>query len=221
MRLLTEVRRQLRPRMLVLAFGCGAGFMLILAGVMAVHGRALPLDLAVQSVAVTIRWGPLQPLVDFIAWLNGPRQTIAGFAIVIVVGLLWLRVAPLMVLSALSGSLYSMLSSVVGRARPHAPDAVFTGFAFPSGHAVFFTTNAILLALLIRRRLPRVVARVVIPVLLAVWSVAVISRVSARAHWASDVLAGILLAAGWVTLVMSVRWISAPVLDEPDRVARK
>ena len=189
--------------------------MLLLVAVRGVHGRALPFDLAIQSVAVTVRWGPLQPVVDFIAWLNGPRQTIAGFAIVIVVSLLWIRVAPLMVVSALSGSLYSMISSVVSRARPHSPDTVFSGFAFPSGHAVFFTTYALLLGLVIRRRFPPVVARVGIALLAVLWALALTSRVTARAHWASDVLAGALLAGGWVALAMSVRWLSAPLLDGP------
>ena len=212
--LLKTVRAQVRLRPLAAAAVCFALFGWAWVAVHLVQGRALPFDEAIEAILTGIRWGALQPLVDFVAWLNGPRQTIAGFAIVIVVSLLWLRVAPLMIAAAASGSLYSMILSVVARPRPPSTHDSFTGFGFPSGHAVFFTTYAVLLALVLRRRLPPRLARAGVAVLALVWLVAVVSRVWAHAHWASDVLAGIALALGWVSLVLSVRWLSAPVLDD-------
>jgi len=55
-RLLTHVPRLFRPLTFALAGACGAGFLLILAGVKAVHGRALPFDMAIQSGAVQVHW---------------------------------------------------------------------------------------------------------------------------------------------------------------------
>ncbi|MEA2682990.1 MAG: hypothetical protein QOK05_1318 [Chloroflexota bacterium] len=199
-----------------LSFGLfGAGWI----GVRGAHGGPLPLDEALDVVILRIRWGPLRPLVDLIAWVNGPRQTIAGVAIVVIVGALWLRVAPLMIAGALSGPLYSVTVSIIARPRPPSVSGSFAGFGFPSGHAVFFTTYALLVGLVIRRRLPPAAARAGMVLLGLLWLVGVVSRVWERAHWPSDVLAGIALAFGWVALVLSVRWLSSPVLGDRDQVA--
>jgi len=39
-----------------------------------------------------------------------------------------------------------------------------------------------------------------------------IQRVNAGVHWPSQVLGGLLVAAGWLTLAVSIRWLGDPVL---------
>jgi membrane-associated phospholipid phosphatase len=40
------------------------------------------------------------------------------------------------------------------------------------------------------------------------------SRIYSGAHWPTDVLGGTLIAVAWLSFVMSIRWISDPVLDQ-------
>jgi len=45
------------------------------------------------------------------------------------------------------------------------------------------------------------------------------SRIYSGAHWPTDVLGGILIAVAWLSFVMSIRWISDPVLEQASRGA--
>jgi membrane-associated phospholipid phosphatase len=207
-------RRTPALRLPFLAAGtvCLLLFLGISAWVESARGLPLPFDQPVEDVVLRIAWGPLQPLVDFVAWFNGPRQTVGGILLVVAVSALWPRVGPLMVVGGLSGPIYSLINRVVARPRPPSTGNTFNGFSFPSGHAVFFTVFAVLVAMVLARRLPGVAARWLIGVIAVVWAVAVLSRVWDHAHWPSDVAAGVVLGMAWVTLALSVRWLSAPLL---------
>ncbi|MFD0377749.1 phosphatase PAP2 family protein [Streptomyces sp. NPDC127112] len=103
--------------------------------------------------------------------------------------------------------------SVVARRRPPVGDwaAHASGWSFPSGHT---TTAAMTAALAIAamslgsRGAPRFAVCVI-----GLWAAAVgVSRVYLGVHWFTDVLAGWLLAVGWVCLVVWVYLRRAPAV---------
>src|SRR5436309_134017 len=87
------------------------------------------------------------------------------------------------------------------------------GSSFPSGHAIFAATYATLLVLCIggkylRRRGLIATAAAGVAVALAFG----IARIVSGGHWPSDVLGVDLLAGAWISPLVSVRFIVAPVL---------
>jgi len=127
----------------------------------------------------------------------------------------------LMAWGALSAGAYQLVMTLVHRPRPEASLVHVirhtTGWSFPSGHVIFFTWFlAYLLLILGRPHLPR-------PVFIAGWvlqgvvlAVVIVGRVYTGEHWPSDVLAGLLLGAGWALLGLSIRPLSDPVLETRD-----
>jgi len=87
--------------------------------------------------------------------------------------------------------------------------------SYPSGHTIFIVTVTTVLMLCFGYRfLPRRALPVGwILVALIVFANA-IGRIYTGAHWPSDVLGGLLIAVAWMSLLLSVRWVS-------DRVRRQ
>ena len=127
----------------------------------------------------------------------------------------------LMAWGAFSGGAYQLIQMVAQRPRPEAALVHVirhtNGWSFPSGHVVFFVWFlTYLLLILVRPFLPRAV-------LIAGWVIAgvvllivVVGRVYTGEHWPSDVIAGLLLGAGWTLLGLAVRPLSDPVLRPRD-----
>ena len=122
-----------------------------------------------------------------------------------------------MVVAALSGAIYSITAMVINRPRP-AAELVHvirhTGSSsYPSGHVAFFSWFlALLILCLAAGRLPR-------PIVAFLWVIAAllllavcIGRIYLGEHWPSDVLGGLALGFGWMSLALSWRWLSNPVL---------
>lgn len=105
--------------------------------------------------------------------------------------------------------LYSVVKPIVGRPRPPM-DIWIThpaGSAFPSGHATqsLATFAAIAFAVAVvapRARWPSAVLAVVLAIGVG------LSRVYLGVHWASDVIAGWLIALAWVGVVLRLGWRS-------------
>ena len=110
----------------------------------------------------------------------------------------------------------TIFKALYGRARPPAALVSTTGFAFPSGHAVAGAATAVALVVVFvpsgaRRRIWEVIAGL-FAFLMAM------SRTYLRAHWLSDVVAGVLLGAAAaiaVAAVVHLWWVRnrAPVPD--------
>jgi undecaprenyl-diphosphatase len=130
---------------------------------------------------------------------------------------LWRRTrtwrAPGLLLTAMIGSavLTYGLKLIVERRRPGAAyvlGPVDTSYGFPSGHtlnsAVFFGVLAMVVCTGLRSRLARV-GVVVVAVLLSAGIG--VSRLYLGYHWATDVLAGWLIAMSWLAVVGTGAWI--------------
>jgi undecaprenyl-diphosphatase len=177
----------------------------------------LPFDVPVERFIQSVSWGPLVQVFSALDWIEGTRQQVLAVAGIVVVAAVNWRAAPLMVVTALSGAIYSITAMVINRPRPSA-DLVkvirHTGSSsYPSGHVAFFSWFLVLLILCVAAgRLPK-------PVLAVLWVMAAlvllavcIGRIYLGEHWPSDVLGGLALGFGWMSLALSVRLLSNPVL---------
>lgn len=171
-----------------------------------------PLELFVQQFP----WGPVTHLFDAINWLGGIRQVIFGLLLCGAVAVWDRRGGWLMLVGSLSSVWDNLLKASFARHRPTGNLVTVlhleSGYSFPSGHAVFFTWLAVMLAAAIA---PRIIPRLR-PLLW--WAAgllalaACLARVWAGVHWPSDVIGGFLLGLAWSTFVLWLpeRWLPNP-----------
>lgn len=177
----------------------------------------LPFDVPIERFVQSVKWGTLAQAFTALDWIEGTRQQVVGVAGIVLVAAVNWKAAPLMVVAALSGAIYSITAMLINRPRPSA-DLVHvirhTGSSsYPSGHVAFFSWFLVLLILCVAAgRLPK-------PIVAFLWVVAAllllavcIGRIYLGEHWPSDVLGGLALGFGWMSLALSWRWLSNPVL---------
>lgn len=174
----------------------------------ALHHGPLPGDLGLELRIQRCSCTGLDPVNALLGWITGPVQV--GAAVVVLAAVaIWRRPALGFALATLIASgIYNAIAYAVRRPRPHGVPHMnlkLGSLSFPSGHVVFFTWLAVLAIVLMWARVghtPRVVA---IGVACA-WIMAVsVSRIYTGSHWPSDVLGGLLLAAGWTAASLSAR----------------
>jgi undecaprenyl-diphosphatase len=174
----------------------------------------LPLDATIQRDIQGTNLGPLTLTFPFFSWLGGPGGVPMQATVMLLV-LLFNRRAWIIALAAFAGGLwYEVVVHLVNRPRPTAGQILRVtehpgSTSFPSGHLIFITISvAVLMLCLGHRYLPGWAKPIgwalVVGTVLAVG----LDRIYVGAHWPSDALAGALIAAAWLTLVLSVRWIS-------------
>lgn len=184
----------------------------------------LPLDIPVERFIQSLSWGPLVQVFGFMDWLEGTRQQLLGLAALALVAAVNWRAAPLVVVAALSGTIYWITAFVIQRPRPSA-DLVHVirhtaGGSYPSGHVAFFSWLLILLILcLLVGRLPKVIVAIAWVAAALLLLAVCIGRIDFGEHWPSDVLGGLALGLGWTSLALSVRLLSNPVLARKARQA--
>jgi membrane-associated phospholipid phosphatase len=178
----------------------------------------LPLDAAIEKDIQATNLGPLPLIFPFFSWIGDAKGAIleaAGFVLLLLINRPAWRLA---LVGALAGGWYILLSHLIIRARPDPSQVLRVtehpgASSFPSGHTVFITTVCTLAVLcFFWKPLPRWGRVAALVVAAAVAVAGGISRVSVGAHWPTDVLTGFLIAAAWLALVVSVRWISEPAL---------
>jgi undecaprenyl-diphosphatase len=121
-----------------------------------------------------------------------------------------------MALGAIGSLLAEIIKVSIARHRPTADLVTIlnpsSGFSYPSGHAIFFTWLAFMLATAIAPHVGRRVRVVVWLVAALVIVFACIGRVWAGAHWPTDVIGGFLLGVGWSAFILWLpeRWLPTP-----------
>ena len=175
----------------------------------------LEFDAAVARAIQSIDFGPLAATFPFFSWLGGRGGGIYMQVGAVVLVLLLNHRAWLLAVAATAGGFwYGLLVGIVDRPRPNLEQVLHItehpgATSFPSGHVIFITISFGLVFLCLGYRyLPRWAIPIGWAVVAAVVLLAAVSRVYVGAHWPLDVLAGLLIASGWLCLVTSIRWIS-------------
>ena len=205
--------RAVLPRMAVLA-GIWAGLtgLLLAVGVVVIHSAAIThFDQHITLVVVDSRTAALNSAMKVVTWL-GSWVAVAVAAGIVAVLVLTRRLPVLAFIVALfawageSGGV-QIGKHVLSRERP--PEAIRLvhahGWSFPSGHAaaasLAFTVLAWCLAVLARHRAVRIVGWLAAG--LAIGATA-FSRVELGVHWLTDVIAGVVFVAVWMTAIAIV-----------------
>jgi membrane-associated phospholipid phosphatase len=169
-----------------------------------------PIEVAVQSVKG-----------QWFAWFNTFVSAFSGFvglgvgaAIIALTFLLRRPATPLVAFSAIYSVVYNVVNIIIRRPRPtgvaHTTSKLI-GYSYPSGHVGFFVWLSVLAMILLARKLPR-------PLYIACWFLAAVlvaaaglSRIYVGAHWASDVVGGLLIGVAWTCLSLSLGRLTKPV----------
>ena len=149
-------------------------------------------DLALARWVQSVDWGPLTPAFPLISQMAGTEGAVVSALVVGAVAVVDWRAVPFAAFVEIGATqTYSIVNGALRAPRP-APGLIRItehpgAYGWPSGHAGFALVQAALLAF-------------------------VIQRVDAGVHWPSQTLGGLLVAAGWLTLGMSIRRLSDPVV---------
>lgn len=173
------------------------------------------LDRAIQSIT----FGPLAIPFPFFEWVGGPGATYMTLAAAIVVLLFNRRAWLFAFMTTIGGLWYWILTGIIHRPRPTIDPLIriseyHSGHtSFPSGHVIFITLSLGLVMLCLGvRYLPPFGRWLGWTIVGAIVLLAAASRIYLGAHWPLDVVASMLVATGWLTLVASIRAISDPAL---------
>jgi membrane-associated phospholipid phosphatase len=179
----------------------------------------LTIDAAVENDVQATNWGPLAVTFPWFTWIGDAKGFVAE-AIVFVLILAFNRRAWRFALAAATtGVWYVVLSRMILRPRPTTAQVLQVtehpgASSFPSGHTIFIVTLMTVLMLCFGYRFLPKWARPIGWVLVAATVVACgIARIDTGAHWPTDVVAAVLIAVAWLSLLVSVRPISDGVLN--------
>jgi len=175
-------------------------------------------DLALARRVQSVDWGPLALTFPAISWLGGIRGVVVSVLVVGLVAVANWRAVPFAAIVGIgAGQTYAVLNNVLQVPRPAASLVRISehpgGYGWPSGHVSFALVQVTLLVFAVAAVWLRRPARIALAVVggLVVLTF-VIQRVDVGAHWPSQTLGGLLVASGWLTLALSIRPLSDPVL---------
>jgi undecaprenyl-diphosphatase len=179
-------------------------------------GNYTAFDRAVALFVQGFPWGPVVYAFNAFNAVFGIWQLIAAVALAVIMAVWDRRAGWLMFIGAGASLLDNLIKILVARQRP-ASDLVHvlspeTGYSFPSGHAVFYTWVAVMLAAAIAPRLKPGARPFLWLTAAVVILIGCTARVYEGVHWPSDVIGGFLLALGWCAFVlwMPERWLPTP-----------
>ena len=183
-------------------------------------------DLGATVFVQQFNWGPLVYPMEFINWMAGYLQVLAGAIAIIALFIYERRAGWLMLIGSIGSLIDNVIKLVVSRDRPCSSvdagscstvDLVHiltpaSGFSYPSGHAVFFTWMSFMIAFAVAPRIKPAYRPFLWIGAAFVIFLACLARVWAGDHWPSDVLGGVLLGLGWSAFVLWLpeRWLPSP-----------
>jgi membrane-associated phospholipid phosphatase len=171
-------------------------------------------DAAIARGIQSTNWGPLLLIFPLFSWIGDAKGAVLEGIVFVLVLAFNRRAWILAAAGALTGVWYVLLSHAIIRPRPTTTDVLWvtehpTASSFPSGHTMFIVTvTTVLMLALGRRFLPRWAQPIGWALVALIIVANAISRIYTGAHWPTDVLAGILIAAAWLSFLVSVKWIS-------------
>jgi membrane-associated phospholipid phosphatase len=170
-----------------------------------------PIDTSIERDVQGVNWGPISLTFPFFSSIGDAKGAIVEAVIFVLVLVFNRRAWLFAALASLSGGWYELLSHLVVRPRPTTAQVLQVtehpgASSFPSGHTIFMVTVVTVLMLCFGCRFLRGWMLVAGWLLAGLAVIAMgIARVDSGAHWPSDVLASLLVTAGWLALVLSVR----------------
>lgn len=181
-----------------------------------VANDVLPFDVPIARFIQQLNWGPLVYPMELINASAGIWQVLIGAVAVVGLFIYERRAGWLMLIGSISSLFDNIIKLIISRQRPPA-DIVHilsptTGFSFPSGHAVFFTWMAFMIAVSLAPKTRPALRPILWIIVALVILLTCIARVWAGAHWPSDVIGGVLLGVGWSAFVLWLpeRWLPSP-----------
>lgn len=177
----------------------------------------LPFDVPFERFIQSVSWGPLVQVFTALDWVEGTRQQILAVAGIVIIAAINWRSAPMVILAALSGAVYSLTAMIINRPRP-SEDLVHvirhTGSSsYPSGHVAFFSWFLVMLVVCLAvGRLPKPIVAVTWVVAALLLLIVCIGRIYLGEHWPSDVIGGLALGLGFTSIALSIRFLSNPAL---------
>ena len=174
----------------------------------------IPGDATIERDVQSTNWGPLLLTFPIFSWIGDAKGAVLEAIIFVLVLVLNRRAWILAAAAALTGVWYVLLSHLINRPRPTTAQVLQVtehpgASSFPSGHTIFIATvTTVLMLCLGRRYLPRSAQPVGWALVVLIVLANALSRIYTGAHWPTDVLEGLLIAVGWLTFIVSVKWIS-------------
>ncbi len=208
-----------------LTVGIVVGLMAAVLSIYVAGHHFIPQEVLIEDDVQATNWGPLGLTFGFFSWIGDAKGFFVEAGILVAILVLnrgaWLFAAG----AALSGGLYVAVSHLIVRARPTAPPVLHVyehpgASSYPSGHSMFIVTLTVVLMLCLGYRYLPLRLR---PLGWAIVGLIVlangIARIYTGAHWPSDVVGGVLIAAAWLAILASVRPVSARIFS-PERPLR-
>ncbi len=215
----------MRKPLLVAAI-CAALGAAIITAIVVTH-PFLPLDATVERDVQATNWGPLALTFPWFTWIGDAKGAVAEAIIFVLILIVNRRAWIFALAAATTGFWYAVLSHLILRPRPTTAQVLQVtehpgASSFPSGHTIFIVTlTTVLMVCFGYRFLPKW-ARPIGWVLVAFTVVAcMIARIDTGAHWPTDVVGAVLIAAAWLSFLASVRRISDGAIEPSPRASEQ